>query len=83
MITAMTLKNIISFNKEFRSGINLYLSLNSIKKIETYIPTNSSLRILDEYVRAVLKNKEQATLLIGPYGKGKSQSDRKYLSVQS
>lgn len=72
MITAMTLKNIISFNKEFRSGINLYLSLNSIKKIETYIPTNSSLRILDEYVRAVLKNKEQATLLIGPYGKGKS-----------
>ena len=27
---------------------------------------------MGEYLRAVIENKEQATLLIGPYGKGKS-----------
>ncbi len=68
----MTLKDCISFNKDFKSGINLYLSLNKTKKIESYIPTSSSLRILDDYICAVLNNKEQATILIGPYGKGKS-----------
>lgn len=77
----MTLKNIVRFNEEFRSGINLYLSLNNVKKIDSYIPTNSSLRILDEYVSAVLKNKEQATLLIGPYGKGKSHLVLVLLSI--
>lgn len=68
----MTLKDCISFNKDFKSGINLYLSLNKTKKIESYIPTSSSLRILNDYIYAVLNNKEQATILIGPYGKGKS-----------
>ena len=68
----MTLRDIISFNKGFKSGINLYLSLNKEEKIRSYIPTASSLRILDDYLQAALQNKEQATLLIGPYGKGKS-----------
>lgn len=68
----MTLHDIISFNKGFKSGINLYLSLNKEEKIRSYIPTASSLRILDDYLQAALQNKEQATLLIGPYGKGKS-----------
>lgn len=68
----MALKNCIKFNKDFKSGINLYLSLNKIEKIESYIPTSSSVRILDDYLNSVLQNKEQATILIGPYGKGKS-----------
>lgn len=68
----MALKNCIKFNKDFKSGINLYLSLNKIEKIESYIPTSSSARILDDYLNSVLQNKEQATILIGPYGKGKS-----------
>lgn len=61
----MTLHDIISFNKGFKSGINLYLSLNKEEKIRSYIPTASSLRILDDYLQAALQNKEQATLLIG------------------
>lgn len=68
----MTLRDIISVNKGFKSGINLYLSLNKEEKIRSYIPTASSLRILNDYLQATLQNKEQATLLIGPYGKGKS-----------
>lgn len=68
----MALKDCIKFNKDFKSGINLYLNLNKIEKINSYIPTSSSLRMLDDYINAVLGNKEQATILIGPYGKGKS-----------
>ena len=38
----------------------------------SYIPTKSSVKFLGEYAEAIIKNKEQATLLVGPYGKGKS-----------
>lgn len=67
-----SLKDVISFNGNFKTAINLYLSLNKTDKILSYIPTMSSVRFLGEYAKAVLDNKEQATLLVGPYGKGKS-----------
>ncbi len=68
----MMLKDIIGFNENFRASINLYLSLNKTDKINSYIPTSSSIRVLDDYIRATLEDKEHATFLIGPYGKGKS-----------
>ena len=67
-----SLKDVISFNSNFKTAINLYLSLNKTDKVLSYIPTMSSVRFLGEYAKAVLENKEQATLLVGPYGKGKS-----------
>lgn len=67
-----SLKDIIEFNSNFKTAINLYLNLNRADKILGYIPTKSSVSFLGEYANAVLNNKEQATLLIGPYGKGKS-----------
>ena len=67
-----SLKDIISFNGNFKTAINLYLSLNKTDKVLSYIPTMSSVRFLGQYAKAVLDNKEQATLLVGPYGKGKS-----------
>lgn len=67
-----SLKDVISFNGNFKTAINLYLSLNKTDKVLSYIPTMSSVRFLGEYAKAVLDNKEQATLLVGPYGKGKS-----------
>lgn len=67
-----SLKDIIQFNKNFKTAINLYLSLNKPKKVLGYIPTKSSVNIMSNYLSAVLENKEQATLLVGPYGKGKS-----------
>ena len=67
-----SLKDIISFNSNFKTAINLYLSLNKTDKVLSYIPTMSSVHFLGEYAQAVLTNKEQATLLVGPYGKGKS-----------
>lgn len=67
-----SLKDIIKFNSSFKTAINLYLSLNKPEKVLGYIPTKSSVKFMGEYLNAVLENKEQATLLVGPYGKGKS-----------
>lgn len=67
-----SLKEIIKFNSSFKTAVNLYLSLNKSEKVLDYIPTKSSVNFLGDYLKAVLENKEQATLLVGPYGKGKS-----------
>ena len=48
------------------------MDLNKPEKINSYLPTKSSVDILTQYLTAVEDNKQQATLLIGPYGKGKS-----------
>lgn len=66
------LGEVIEFNSSFKTAINLYLSLNKTDKVLNYIPTKSSVRFMDEYLESVLGKKEHATLLVGPYGKGKS-----------
>lgn len=66
------LKDYISFNSDFRDSVNLYLDLNKTEKIKSYIPTKSSVDIMYQYLNAVFDNKDHSTLLIGPYGKGKS-----------
>ena len=66
------LKEIIGFDESFKSSINLYLNLNNRDKVLRYIPTKSSVAFLNEYLESVKKNKEQSSLIIGPYGKGKS-----------
>lgn len=66
------IKDYISFNSDFRDSVNLYLDLNKTEKIKSYIPTKSSVDIMSQYLNAVLDNKNHSTLLIGPYGKGKS-----------
>ena len=68
----MRLSEIVGVNSSFKTAINLYLSLNKPEKIMNYIPTKSSVSLLDEYLQSILTGKEQASLLIGPYGKGKS-----------
>ena len=78
-----SLKDIIEFNSNFKTAINLYLSLNKPDRILGYIPTKSSVSLMSEYVGAVLENKEQATLLVGPYGKGKSHLFLIFLAVLS
>ncbi|MCR5105324.1 MAG: hypothetical protein K6B68_12900 [Eubacterium sp.] len=73
----------VSFNVNFKSAINLYLSLNKPEKIKSYIPTKSSVKILRDYLYGVFNNHEQATLLIGPYGKGKSHLFLVVISILS
>lgn len=66
------LYDIVNVNSDFKNAINLYLDLNNIEKVSSYIPTKSSVDILDQYLHSVEENRQQATLLVGPYGKGKS-----------
>lgn len=67
-----SLNDIIDFNSGFKTAVNLYLSLNKPEKVLGYIPTKSSIRFIGDYLENIIKNKEQATLFVGPYGKGKS-----------
>ena len=66
------LSEYISFNNDFRDSVNLYLDLNKVEKINSYLPTKSSVDVLASYLEFVASNKQHSTLLIGPYGKGKS-----------
>ena len=52
------LSQIVKLNGSFRNSINLYLNLNKKEKIDSYIPTKSSLNILKRYVGSVIKNKD-------------------------
>lgn len=67
------LMNLIQINNSFRKSVNLQLDLGNYERIESYIPTRSSIAILERYLDGVSgKSSEKATILIGPYGKGKS-----------
>lgn len=66
------LSDIVKPNANFKNAINLYLDINKRDKVESYIPTKSSLNILSRYLKAVQGKKSQSTILIGSYGKGKS-----------
>lgn len=77
------LSDYISFNMNFKTSINLYLNLNKADKIKSYIPTKSSLSVMGDYLKSVLTDTEQASLLIGPYGKGKSHLFLVVLAVLS
>lgn len=78
-----SLKNYIKTSDSFKNSINIYLDLNKPQKVTNYIPTKSSISILDEYIESVNENKDQATILIGPYGKGKSHLLLVLLSILS
>ena len=67
-----SLNEIIKINENFKTSVNLYLSLNKRDKVLSYIPTRSSADLLNNYLNSVINNKENATILVGPYGKGKS-----------
>ncbi len=66
------LDEVIEIDRRFQNSVNLSIDLDNKKKIESYIPTRSSVAILDQYLDSVEKGMDKATILIGPYGKGKS-----------
>lgn len=64
----------IKGNEGFQYSINIQFDFNNENKIKGYIPTRSSVDVLKTYMENTTMGKEQdrATVLIGPYGKGKS-----------
>lgn len=73
----------LQVNNDFSNAINLYLDLNKTEKLRGYIPTRSSVDILNQYLESIENNTQQATLLIGPYGKGKSHLLLEMLGILS
>ena len=69
----MKYSDFIKGNENFQYSINLQYDIDSIEKIRGYIPTNKALEILNEYLlNTINKGSNKSTVLIGPYGKGKS-----------
>lgn len=80
----MKLSDVVKIDNRFEKSVNLLLDLGNPARISTYIPTRSSVNILGEYLRNVQAHSaERATVLIGPYGKGKSHLLLVLLSVLS
>ena len=66
------LNEVIGIDRRFQNSVNLSMDLNNQKKIDSYIPTRSAKSILNWYQKSIEQNTDNATILIGPYGKGKS-----------
>ena len=62
----------LKINETFQYSINLQFDINNINKIKEYIPTTDSCEILEHYFDSIFGNFNKSTILIGPYGKGKS-----------
>lgn len=64
---------IISVNEKFQKSVNLRLDYNQQEKLDGYIPTRASVAVLGKLVEQFTNNKvDRSSILIGPYGKGKS-----------
>ena len=71
----MRYNEFVEVNEGFQSSVNLEYDLNKIEKIEGYIPTEQSVKILGMLLRSYYYNSDpqaRAVVLIGPYGRGKS-----------
>ena len=71
----MKYMDFVGTDSGFQASVNLQYDLNNESKIESYIPTRQSVDILNRYLNAVCNdnfNEDNATVLIGPYGRGKS-----------
>jgi len=65
----------VSTNQGFQTSVNLELDLNDKDKIKGYIPTEQSVKSLGTFLRSFYYEKDtqnRASVLIGPYGRGKS-----------
>jgi len=70
----MTLTDYIQVEGGFLSAVNIAFDLNNDKKIKSFIPTFGSLELLKDLLLSThVKSTDRARILIGAYGKGKSQ----------
>ena len=71
----MQYSDYLGIKEGFQASINLEYDLNRIEKIKSYIPTEQSVKILGTFLRSFYFNNEsqtRASVLVGPYGRGKS-----------
>lgn len=69
----VSLKEVVHIDHRFENAINLQLDYGHDEKITSYIPTLSSMKVMSKFLSNIVEETdERATLLVGPYGKGKS-----------
>jgi len=69
----MKYADFIKGNEGFQYSVNLQYDLYNHLKIKGYIPTKKSVELLTKYLlNTKIKDSSKSTVLIGPYGKGKS-----------
>lgn len=71
----MKYDELIEVKQGFQASVNLEYDLNKTGKVRSYIPTEQSVKVLGAFLRSYYFNAEsqdRATVLIGPYGRGKS-----------
>lgn len=69
----MKYADFIKGNEGFQYSINIQYDFMNLNKIKGYIPTRKSIEILKEYLlNTIVDDRDKSTVLIGPYGKGKS-----------
>ena len=63
----------ISVAKGFQTSVNIAFDLHDDNKIKTFIPTMSSIDIVEDVLQSINSpNQSRARLLVGAYGRGKS-----------
>ena len=70
----MNYSDYLQIDNRYQSSINLEYDITDREKICSYIPTKESVRIIKQYLYALVHEEKDwyANILIGPYGKGKS-----------
>lgn len=77
------MKNFVNVDTRFQKSINLTLDTGDMALVNRYIPTRSSVSILKQYLTNIVRGQgEHATILIGPYGKGKSHLLSGFMRLQ-
>lgn len=68
-----TLNKIIQPLGGFQYSVNIYYDINDENKIKSYVPSSSSLRIIEDILMSTENSSvDRARILTGAYGKGKS-----------
>lgn len=66
----------------YQYSVNINFDLNNDDKLRNFIPTRSSLKLLEDILRSTdVNSTERARILIGAYGKGKSHIVLAILSI--
>ncbi len=76
------LNEIIKVSSGFQTAVNIEYDFNDAQKISGYIPTSSSLEIIDNIlINTEHDHCERAKILTGAYGRGKSHTILVALSI--
>lgn len=76
------MEKMISVASGFQYSVNIGFDLNSDEKIKNFIPTKSSIKLLEEVLESTSSDStNRARILIGAYGKGKSHIMLMILSI--